>query len=543
MPAFTDPETARHQTPQEWFSTITNGRIENLMPPWGDSLSEEDRWAVALYTYTMAYSPELLRQGETLWQDNCVECHGETGRGDGPKASEINRPIGNLTEQTEIVTYSDQNLYTIVTEGQGQNMPSFADDLTDAERYAVVAYARTLSLGHSDVIGQIPPTPDAAAAAEATAEVTAAVHGTITGMVTNGTSASTVPSDLQVNLIISSGGNLVSRQQTNLSDTSFTFTDVPIIAGADYVTAVIYRDRLFTSSFVSGDELVTTMDMPITIYELTEDPAVLSISGVVTQVSAIGDTLEVRQVFRFNNSGDRVFTTSNSLGDNVFASVIVSLPPGAQVVSFDDPNRYVVSDQNFSIVDTAPVFPGDDHLVVVVYILPYDGSPALIEQPVNYPMNGQVQLLVYPESLSVTSEQLPSLGPRTLGNNTYQAYGTTLSLASGDVIRYELSGAAAPAAEDVSVTTSSGDSNALPILLGIIGVAAILAGVLLYLRGRKPAPANNAKLIDALMRQIAELDDAHAAGQLNHDLWHRQRDQLKAHLAELMGDNPKSDDR
>jgi len=51
--------------------------------------------------------------------------------------------------------------------------------------------------------------------------------------------------------------------------------------------------------------------------------------------------------------------------------------------------------------------------------------------------------------------------------------------------------------------------------------------------GSKPNPQ---ALIDALVKQIAELDDDHKAGRLNHDVWHRQRAQLKARLAELLGE-------
>ncbi|MCX9076364.1 MAG: c-type cytochrome, partial [Candidatus Methanoperedens sp.] len=64
---FTDPATTRDQALTEWFATITNGRLENLMPPWGNSLSESERWAVALYTYTLNYLPDQLDDGQTLW--------------------------------------------------------------------------------------------------------------------------------------------------------------------------------------------------------------------------------------------------------------------------------------------------------------------------------------------------------------------------------------------------------------------------------------------------------------------------------------------
>jgi mono/diheme cytochrome c family protein len=46
-PDFTDEATARDMTLVEWYEIITHGRLERFMPPWRDSLSESERWAVA----------------------------------------------------------------------------------------------------------------------------------------------------------------------------------------------------------------------------------------------------------------------------------------------------------------------------------------------------------------------------------------------------------------------------------------------------------------------------------------------------------------
>jgi mono/diheme cytochrome c family protein len=48
-PDFTQPATMTVQGTQALFDTITTGRIEKMMPPWGDALSEQERWALAEY--------------------------------------------------------------------------------------------------------------------------------------------------------------------------------------------------------------------------------------------------------------------------------------------------------------------------------------------------------------------------------------------------------------------------------------------------------------------------------------------------------------
>jgi hypothetical protein len=255
-------------------------------------------------------------------------------------------------------------------------------------------------------------------------------------------------------------------------------------------------------------------------------------------VSAQGSTLEVRQVIHFNNSSDRLYTTSTDLGDGRFGSVLISLPPGAQVVSLDNQTRYIESPADFSVLDTSPILPGNVHVVIIAYIIPYDNNAALIEQPMNYPFSGKAQLLVAPTTLSVKSDQLPPIDEQTIGDKQYKNYEAILQLKAGDVLRYEVSGAAANSSA-ANVAVSEGSSNAVLVILTALIVLGIIATVIaMVLRGRQNQAPRPEQLIDALTRQIALLDQKHAAGELPHDLWHQQRRPLQARLDELQGTPP-----
>lgn len=533
-PDFTDPATASGQRPADWFATITNGRIDRLMPPWRERLSEEERWAVAMYTYTLAYQQIAL--GHQVWTANCAECHGESGRGDGPKAAEINRPVGDLTEQSELVTQSDSVLYNIVSEGVGENMPAFVDDLSEEQRRAVVTYLRTLSLANMDVIGRqvAPPAVTEEAGAEATEET---VLGTVTGVVTNGTVGGEVPADLTLTLHrFDSAFNDSPVDTTIAADGSFTFIDVPIGGEQSYIVTTRYRDRVFTSEFVAGDPANPALQLPVTIYELTEDPAVISITRMAIQIDAIGDGLQVAQVIFFRNSSDRLFTSSQPIEEDRYPSVVIPMPPGSVIMGFsDNEQRYVVVEDEPAVIDTVPVLPGEDHIVQFVYFVPYKGG-AIIEHEMNYTVNGPVRLLLSPPTVTATSQQLQPLGPQTIGERTYDSYGADLSLVPGDVIRYELRGQGAPTAADVQTTTVT-SNNLLPVLLLIVGGGAVLVAAALYLRDRRTPAVSKEQIIDTLIREIADLDARHDAGHINHDLYHQQRSQLKARLAKLMGDD------
>ncbi|MBI1282251.1 MAG: hypothetical protein GC179_29260 [Anaerolineaceae bacterium] len=375
------------------------------------------------------------------------------------------------------------------------------------------------------------PTPDL---------ISTAPRGTVNGKVTNGTAASPAPTNITVTLFINNDNLTVWHMDTQTTaDGSFQFNDVPVVKGYDYVTAALYRDRIFNSAFLVGNEDNTNLTLPINIYELTEDPTVLSISSSEAQISAQGGTLEVRQVIHFHNNSDRLYTTSKDLGDGRFGSVLISLPPGAQVVSLDNQTRYIVSPTNFTVLDTTPVLPGDEHVVIIAYIIPYDGTAALIEQPMNYPFEGSAKLLVAQTNLNINSQQLPSTGNQMIADTQYKRYEGALKLKAGEVIRYEISGASSTnlsAGTVTKVAVNGGNNAILFILTALIGLGILATALAIVFRQRQNRPVRSDQLIDALTQQITLLDQKHSAGELPHDLWHQQRRPLQARLEELQGE-------
>lgn len=534
---FTDPATASSQRPDDWYRVITDGKIENLMPPWRDALTDAERWAVALYTYMLPYTPDQVERGLAVFSANCVECHGETGVGDGERAHEIDTLPADLTDLGELASLSHDTMFEIVSAGSGEDMPAFADELSETERRDAVVYARTLALANAAAIGN-PVAAQTAEAPESTQEATPATV-TITGQVTNGSAASTVPASLPLTLYIFDA-QLNRQQQTGTTnaDGSFTFPDIPLDLASTYAVTVTYRDRVFASDLLRSDALSAdaadgALTLPLTIYELTEDPDVIQITGLVAQVTVVGDSLQIVQVFNFTNSSDRTFTSSQTTSDGQPISVVISLPPGAVIAGFpDDQNRYVVDQENFTVFDTIPVLPGAEHLVQMIYLIPYDGG-AIIEQPLNYAVSGPVRLLLNPPDIRVTSAQLPQLGMETVGNTQYQNYGADLTLLPGDVLRYDLSGEGLSAAENAdrnAPVVSSG--SLLPIVVGALIVVGLLVGGLFLIATRNRS--GDQQVIDILVRQIAELDADHDVGKIDDTAYEQQRSALKARLAALM---------
>ena len=95
--------------------------------------------------------PPSLARGAAVYREQCVACHGETGRGDGPKAKSLKGPPpGNLADPALMGGTSLLEIYRKIAIGvPGTAMPEFSDDLSEEDRWAVAAYVATLQFGGS----------------------------------------------------------------------------------------------------------------------------------------------------------------------------------------------------------------------------------------------------------------------------------------------------------------------------------------------------------------------------------------------------------
>ncbi|HVU12142.1 MAG TPA: c-type cytochrome [Phototrophicaceae bacterium] len=534
-PDFTNPATMGGQRPDEWFTTITNGNVAALMPPWGNALSEEQRWDVAYYTYTLAETQQQIAQGKQVFTTDCAVCD-----------------TSAFTDLSKLATTSQDALVQQIAQ-----MTPFKS-LSAADQQVVAAYVRTLALANADHIGAAQatvPVPNATEevgalqAPNSTAEVGSAASTSVAapnitsvnvvGKVTNGTAGSTIPADLKLTLF-TFDANLAQKQYaaTASADGSFTFSSVPFDPNSTYVATTSYRNQVFASALLSGDALAAdaadgTLNLPITIYELTEDSDVVQISGLVTQVSVVGDSMQVAQVFNFTNTSDRAFITSQTASNGEPVSLLITLPPGAVIAGFtgSDQNRYIVDQDHGTVFDTLPVLPKEQHIVQLVYLIPYSSNDAIIEQQLNYVLNGQVRLLVSPTNMQVTSQQLPPMGAQTVGDTSYQSYGGQVNLAASDVIRYEISGTGLATAVNPNTSFVSAN-NLLPLLVGAMILIALLGGGIYVVTSRNRS--GDQQVINILVRQIAELDADHDAGKIADTAYEQQRAALKARLTSLM---------
>jgi copper transport protein len=85
-----------------------------------------------------------LARGREIYQNNCIQCHGTGGRGDGPLAPGLRPPPLDLT--VHVPLHPDQDIVAFISNGVPRTaMPAFGGQFTPEEIQAVTNYLRELA--------------------------------------------------------------------------------------------------------------------------------------------------------------------------------------------------------------------------------------------------------------------------------------------------------------------------------------------------------------------------------------------------------------
>ena len=97
----------------------------------------------------------MIARGKQLYAAKCALCHGEQGDGKGPAATNLTPKPGDFTDTKMVAEMAGNYWVWRVSEGglvepfksKGSAMPAWKNELSMNDRWAVIAYAHTLS-GH-----------------------------------------------------------------------------------------------------------------------------------------------------------------------------------------------------------------------------------------------------------------------------------------------------------------------------------------------------------------------------------------------------------
>jgi cytochrome c553 len=540
---------------------VTQGNLERFMPPFS-SLSDSERWDVVAYALSLSVPRDEVAQGEELFRENCAGCHGESAQGDGPQSASLPAAPKDLTNQELMAGKSSADLFAAISQGVPPSMPAFAEQLSEAERWAIANHLRELTFSTSpDQLTVVQtPLPEAAGGVSATVTVAAsplatvtplaaaeqltATTGTVTGNVVN-LSNQPVPEGLIVTLRGYDEMSPVITQTTTLQqEGKYAFDGVEMPAGRAFMVVVDYEGTQYGSDIAVAQPGIQTLDLPVAIYETTSDISQLKADRLHVFLEFVDEkTLRVIELYIVSNPTNMTIVPPEE-GQPTLA---FKLPEGATNLQFQDGvlgERFVQTADGFG--DTAPIRPGSgSYELLFGYELPYNRTLD-ISHPVPIPADAVV-VLSSENGVKIKGESLVDAGTRDVQGAQYRSFNGG-SLAAGDNLNLTISGRATSSG---GPSITPGSNTSLIIGLTAFGVALVAAGIWLYWRSRANAAfedesageiqaGTEAEAMsdnpDALMDAIIALDDLYQSGQLPESAYQERRTKLKMHLQEILGE-------
>ncbi len=547
VPPLGSIDLARQSTPADWYLMVSIGNIERYMPPF-KSLTVPERWDVIAYAYSLSMSDEQLQRGQELYTQNCVECHGENGQGDGRKTGELSASPVDFTDQSFMGLMSAEDLFATITSGE-EEMHAFGD-LPEDDRWALTAYLRSLTFaapeaestledGVSDATPAGAVTPEATPQPAQTEETVATEqHGTIFVEVANG-GGGEIPIGAEVVLHGYDGMEESFSGTSTLPENGFAvFEEIPMPSGRVYLATTEYDGIAYGSNIIQiGEEPVEGV-LGITVFDSTTDTSVLAIERVHIFFEFVApDMVQVIELVLLANNSAQTVTTED--GDPV---VVFELPVGATNLEVQESMQLQLlpAGNILGIGDVRPSAEAYD--ITFAFLMPYDKKKVDLALPM--PLDTNAAIIIAPEDgVKLRSEQLQDGGSRDFQGVPYRTYNSA-SLAAGDILEFSLSGTPKHPTSP-GATSSSNTTTNLIIGIGAFGVVLIATGIFLLNRNRQKdelidegedtADNEGCETSEDVMDAIIALDDLYKAGNIPEAAYQKRRAELKALLQEMVG--------
>ena len=531
VPALADPALARPASMQEWFEVTKEGRMDRMMPPWKNRLDDAQIWDAVAYAYSLHVPEAGLDQGETLWSEQCSQCHGPQGAGDGPDAVANGWQVPDLTDPNIAISSSDAQWFETVSNGRG-DMPAYADTLTEDERWAAVQFARTFSYEPARTLAL--PKGD----------------GRLSGRVVNSTAGGSIEAGAPITLYpFEDFEDRRPLESTVGPDGTFVFDGLPGGSQYAYILTTDYGGLPFGSSVITVPTDTLQVDVTVPVWESANTPGNIRIELAQLFIEPHQGNLLVGELYRVTQDGDRVYVGSEPAAEGRNNVLEFSVPPEATALVLDGGeigDRFVRT--NESVIDTQPLYPGNKQ-ILMRYLLPYTGSDADFKRPMAYPVDSLSVLVT--DGPRVDTDLQPA-EQQTIQDQLWNnfvandlAAGQEVSLRLRGLERAETAAAASAAPAGPALTTAVVAYHppivaAVALLMGLLALVVFVAYVLRKQPQPAPATAAAGALVAAsgderqdLLRSIARLDDLYAAGELDGASYSALRTAEKRRLVQL----------
>lgn len=344
-----------------------------------------------------------------------------------------------------------------------------------------------------------------------------------------------------------------SREAKPSIDGTAEFAAVPYQNG--YAFGVVARVGLtaYVSELVTPTPSSAEVTVPVRVFAATTDASKLRISQAYS-LAEVDDEgkLQISSLYILSNDGDKTVEGGVRDAGGQAASLAFPLPVGAQAVEFeqDDGASFALTDGGF--VARPGVRPGEASAQVGVrYTLPYSESLHL-ETALAYPVD-KLAVFVANQGITLTSQSLIGLAPQQRQDGTLMRVWGAEKLAANQAVSYDLTGnpmetpPPLPVAATNATSSSPGPLAAVIAFLAarsqtqLIGIGMIAIGVLLtlviggwWLYRLRFASSSAEQRERALLAALADLEEDHEAGRVDHADYEQRRVRLKEALASLL---------
>ncbi len=525
---FTDPAYLRTAVPATMFQTLTEGRLDAGMPPFGPAstnpIAEADRWDLIANVFSVGTPPETIDAGRIVYEENCLSCHGEQGMGDGPEAGDQETQPTDLTDLRYWSSRSNEMIFAAL---QDETIPGHVYTLDDAQLWDVTDYSRTFSYTYFDPQAALEPIPLAV----------------IGGLITNGSTGEILDSGtVTLRGYTTDLEEVLTETTTVQPDGSYRFELADIPPDLVYMPSVEYDDLSYNGSPDRFSRSDPQLDMPIVVFSKTADPDVVSVEQVHMVLEFAEDRVMVSEIYIINNNDTAVFTgETGDAGDGVFELV---LPAGAENVNFQRsfgsvsnflPAREVIQ-TDVGWADTVPLRPGEGSMnLLATYELPFEDG-VTVAHPLFYD-TANATILMPDVGVSVVEGDWINQGTQQMGAaGTFLSYARS-GLEAGEALSFELDGRinprdTAPAAVGGS-NSLQGDSTTGMIIGAAVFLLVAVGAVFTVRSWQNSAAEMETGDTEQILQAVANLDDAYEAGAIDEKQYQAQREKLMNELAAI----------
>ena len=385
---FRDPAAlATGRSPIVWQQVTAEGRIDALMPPWKNQLTEDQMWDAIAFLWQLSTSAEELARGAEVWQS-----------------------LGN---ESNLRPASRETLALSLEDWQAA-VPGGIDErswqqLSTGEKAAVYRYlqAQVLTPGWEPLLRE--------------------GQGTVSVQLQPLSPGLELPSNLPVRLKAQIG-HWPAGEWTNTANREegwLAFRGLDISPRVFYMAELEWDGQTFQSAPVSLAAAEDAAELEVEVFATSHTQAAVAIAQLQILLAISEGAVLIGQQALAANSLPYVFTGRSQEGQLEPVTVEIPLFPGAAEVTLaeEDGTRFETGEDK--VFDTAPLFPlPQGTWSTVGYKLPFPASGAEWAQTWPYPTSDITVLVPQREGWDVEIMGFGLRGTREIGgiaHDTWQA--------------------------------------------------------------------------------------------------------------------------